>query len=356
MDRVPDSAVCNEAVKLTQKKGFYNLKGFVNGILRNIVRQKEQIKLPDPTKPLAYLSVTYSMPFWLVERWVVEFGYERTEAMLADFIKERPTTIRCTQYMIDKELTLSRLKSQGIKVEQAPYLENAFYISGYNYLGALDVFQMGCIVVQDVSSMLVAEVAAPKQGDVVIDLCAAPGGKSLHIGDKMLGYGRVDARDITEAKVALLEENIQRVNAINISASCKDATVFDPDSVDQADIVLADVPCSGLGVIGKKNDIKYKITKQKQEDLIVLQRRILHNAATYVKPGGTLIYSTCTIGTQENQDNIQWFLSNYPYRLDSLDPYLTEELKSNTTKEGYLQLLPGMHQADGFFIARLKRK
>lgn len=356
MDRVPDSAVCNEAVKLTQKKGFYNLKGFVNGILRNIIRKKDQIKLPDQSDITEYLSVTYSMPLWLVERFVVEFGQEKTEAMLADFLKEKPTTIRCNQYMIDIELTISRLKGQGITTIPAPYLDYAFYISGYNYLGAMDVFQMGCIAVQDVSSMLVAEVAAPRQGDMVIDLCAAPGGKSLHIGDKMRGYGHVDARDITGAKVDLLEENIQRMNAINVSASCKDATVFDPESVDQADIVLADVPCSGLGVIGKKNDIKYKITKQKQEDLIILQRRILHNAAFYVKPGGTLIYSTCTIGTQENNDNVQWFLSNYPYELESLDPYLPEELKDGTTKDGYLQLLPGVHQTDGFFIARLKRK
>jgi len=257
--------------------------------------------------------------------------------------------------MINMDLTVNRLENQGVTVEKAPYLDYAYYISNYNYLAVLDVFQMGCIMVQDVSSMLVAEAAAPQKGDQVIDMCAAPGGKSLHVADKMFGYGHVDARDLTEHKVELIRENIKRIDAINITASCKDATVFDKGSVDKADIVLADVPCSGFGVIGKKNDIKYKITQQKQEDLIVLQRKILNNAAAYVKVGGILIYSTCTIGREENQDNVDWFIQNYPYELESLNPYLCEELYSETTEKGYLQLLPGIHKCDGFFIARLKR-
>jgi len=355
MTRVPDSAVCNEAVKLAQKKGFYSLKGFINGILRNIIRNKDTITFPPETQPILNLSVKYSMPEWLVERWIYQFGFPQTEIMLKDFLQDKPTTIRCNQYMIDVSLTVRRLENQGVTVEKAPYLDYAYYISDYNYLTVLDVFQMGCIVVQDVSSMLAAEAAAPQKGDQIIDLCAAPGGKSLHVADKMCGYGHVDARDLTEYKVGLINENINRVDAINVTASCKDATVFDKGSVGQADIVLADVPCSGFGVIGKKNDIKYKITKQKQEDLIILQRKILHNAAEYVKAGGTLIYSTCTIGREENQDNVEWFVENYPYELESLDPYLCEELHSETTAKGYLQLLPGIHKCDGFFIARLKR-
>lgn len=355
MDRIPDSAVCNEAVKIAQKKGFYSLKGFVNGILRNISRSKDEIAFPPESQPILCLSVRYSMPVWLVEKWIYQFGFEQTERMLKDFLVDKPTTIRCNQYMIDQELTIARLKKQGVTVEKAPYLDYAYYISDYNYISALDVFKMGCIMVQDISSMLVAEIADPKQGDRVIDLCAAPGGKSMHISDKLNGYGEVDARDLTDYKVDMIKENIRRVDAINIVAKCQDATVLDPDSVDSAEIVIADVPCSGFGVVGKKNDIKYKITQQKQEELVVLQRKILRNAAAYVKVGGTLIYSTCTIGEEENQKNVEWFTSNYPYRLESIDPYLCEELHSATTKEGYLQLLPGVHKTDGFFMARLKR-
>lgn len=357
MDSVPDSAACNEAVKLAQKKGFYSLKGFVNGVLRTVAREKDHIVYPVREKNLSeYLSVWYSMPLWLVERWLGEYGPEITETMLKEFLADRPTTIRCQLYRMDPELTVSSLIKQGAKVEKAPYLPYAWYLSDYSHLAGLKSFVMGRFVVQDISSMLVTEAAAPKKGDYVIDLCAAPGGKSLHVADKMEGYGHVDARDLTDYKVELIQENIKRTGAINIAASKKDATVRDKESLEKADIVLADVPCSGLGVIGKKTDIKYRVDQDKIQELVVLQRQILHNAASYVKPGGTLIYSTCTITREENIENVEWFLENYPYRLESLDPYLCEELHSETTEKGYLQLLPGVHKTDGFFLARFRKK
>ena len=357
MDSVPDSAACNEAVKLAQKKGFYSLKGFVNGVLRTVAREKEHIVYPVREKNLSeYLSVWYSMPLWLVERWLGEYGPEITETMLKEFLADRPTTIRCQLYRMDPELTVSSLIKQGAKVEKAPYLPYAWYLSDYSHLAGLKSFVMGRFVVQDISSMLVTEAAAPKKGDYVIDLCAAPGGKSLHVADRMEGYGHVDARDLTDYKVELIQENIKRTGAINIAASKKDATVRDKESLEKADIVLADVPCSGLGVIGKKTDIKYRVDQDKIQELVVLQRQILHNAASYVKPGVTLIYSTCTITREENIENVEWFLENYPYKLESLDPYLCEELHSETTEKGYLQLLPGVHKTDGFFLARFRKK
>ena len=217
-------------------------------------------------------------------------------------------------------------------------------------------FRKGNIQVQDVSSMLAGEIAAPKEGDYVIDLCAAPGGKSLYLADKLHGTGRVDARDLSRTKTDMIRENALRQNFLNVVVTEKDATQLDSESLEKADIVLADVPCSGLGVIGKKKDIKYKLNPGKILDLVNLQRKILEQASTYVKPGGTLIYSTCTIGKEENLDNIEWFTENYPYELESLDPYLCRELWSETTRKGYLQLLPGIHKCDGFFMARLKRK
>ena len=169
-------------------------------------------------------------------------------------------------------------------------------------------------------------------------------------------YGNVDARDVSQYKADLIEENIHRTGVINVEARVQDATVYDPDSEQAADIVIADVPCSGYGVIGKKPEIKYRATPQKQEEIVMLQRMILDKAAKYVKPDGTLIFSTCTIAREENEENVLWFLKNYPYRLESLDPYIPEELHCKSTKLGYLQLLPGIHKTDGFFIARFRRK
>ena len=357
MDSVPDSAVCNEAVKLTQRKGFYNLKPFVNGVLRTVAREMNQVRFPTREENVVrYLSIKYSMPEQLVNRWLDAYGEEITEKILADFLEEKPVTVRCRTYLNSVEDTCRSLENQGVHVQPAPYLPYARYISGFNHILALDAFIKGKIMVQDVSSMLVAEVANPQKGDYVIDVCAAPGGKSLHVGDKMEGFGTVDARDVSQYKVNLIEENIQRINSINVQARVQDATLFDQDSELLADIVLADVPCSGYGVIGKKPEIKYRVTPQKQDEIVILQRTILDRASNYVKPRGSLIFSTCTIAKEENEENMMWFLNNYPFRLESLDPYLPEELHCETTALGYLQLLPGVHKTDGFFIAKFRRK
>ena len=359
MDSVPDSAVCNEAVKLAQRKGFYNLKPFVNGVLRTVARQMDELSYPSREEDLVrFLSVKYSMPETLVLRWLGEYGEETTEKMLADFLTEKPMTVRFRTYPYQnsQDLIYQSLVDQGVKVEKAAYLPYAYSISDFNHIFMLDAFLEGKIQVQDVSSMLVAEAAAPEKGDYIIDLCAAPGGKSLHLGDKMEGYGTVDARDISQYKVDLIEENIQRTGSINVQAKVQDATVFDVESECRADIVLADVPCSGYGVIGKKPEIKYRATPQKQEEIVILQRTILDRAAEYVKPRGVLIFSTCTIAIEENEENMMWFMNNHPFKLESLDPYLPEELHSETTALGYLQLLPGIHKTDGFFIARFRRK
>ena len=355
MDSVPDSAVCNEAVKLAQRKGFYNLKPFVNGVLRTIAREMDQVRFPQKEDDLLkYLSVKYSMPEVLVTRWLEAYGEETTEKILADFLTEHPLTIRCRTYLNSKEEVIKSLESQGVHVAPAPYLPYAYSISEFNHILALDAFIQGKIVVQDVSSMLVAEIANPQKGDYVIDMCAAPGGKSLHIGDKMEGFGTVDARDISQYKVNLIEENIQRLNSINVQAKVQDATIFDVEC--KADIVLADVPCSGYGVIGKKPEIKYRSTAQKEEELVILQRTILDKAAEYVKPRGVLVFSTCTIAKEENEENMMWFMNNHPFKLESIDEFIPEELRSETTGLGYLQMLPGVHGTDGFFIARFRRK
>ena len=235
-------------------------------------------------------------------------------------------------------------------------IENAVQISDYDFLYRLKAFREGSCYVQDESSILCAKLARVQKEQCVMELCSAPGGKSLYVADQLKGSGRVLSRDLTEFKTDLIEDNIDRVGFTNMESEVFDARVLDEEHIEAADIVIADVPCSGYGVIGKKPEIKFRATPQKQEEIVMLQRMILDKAAKYVKPDGTLIFSTCTIAREENEENVLWFLKNYPYRLESLAPYIPEELHCKSTKLGYLQLLPGIHKTDGFFIARFRRK
>ena len=355
MDSVPNSAVCNEAVKLAAKKGFVNLKGFVNGVLRNIDRNVNDIQYPKQDNMVEYLSIKYSMPTWILEKWKKSYDWETIERILQGFLQEKGTIIRCNLNRISKEDLKKKLEAEGVTVTQHPYLEYALEISRYDYLGDLESFEDGDFQVQDLSSMLVAEIAAPKEGDYVIDVCAAPGGKSLHIADKLHGTGHVEARDLTDYKVDLIWDNIERSQMKNVEAVRHDALVYDEDSEEKADIVIADLPCSGLGVIGKKADIKYKMTEETQRELAKLQKNILQIVHRYVKPGGTFVYSTCTINEEENMENVRWFLQQNPeFESVSVEPVLCEGLKKSV-KEGCLQLLPGIHESDGFFIAAFRK-
>ena len=221
---VPNSAAVSEAVQLAQNRGFYNLKGFVNGVLRNIARNADNIRYPDPGEdPVRYLSITKSMPEWLTKAFLDEYGPVITERILNSFLEERPTTVRIKTERIGRNEILTSLRNQGVTVRHAPYLPYAYNLIGYNYLMALNAFKNGWIYPQDVSSMLVTEAADPKPGDNVIDLCAAPGGKSLHIADRMAGYGMVEARDVSVEKVELIAENVRRANVINVHPVVKDA-------------------------------------------------------------------------------------------------------------------------------------
>ena len=356
MDSVPDSAVCNEAVKLAQKKGFRQLKGFVNGVLRNIARNLGEVKLPSEKEPVRYLSVRYSMPEWMVKEWLTLYGREQTETMLAAFYEKAPLTIRVNKNRISPAELKVRLEAQNIRVQVAPYIDGALQIEGFDYLGGLPEFREGLFQVQDVSSMLAVEIAGVKAGDRCIDVCAAPGGKSLYLAEKAGETGGVDARDLTDYKAEMIRDNAERLGVKNVTVSVKDACVYDEASKKKADVLLADLPCSGLGVLSKKTDIKYRMSKEQQQELQELQRKILSTVEAYVKPGGILVYSTCTINRGENEENVRWFLSHFPYEAVSLDDCLPEELRSETTKQGYLQLLPGVHRCDGFFIAKFRKK
>ena len=346
MDSVPASAACNEAVKLAKRKGFSSLSGFVNGVLRNIARNLDQITYPkEEEDPVQFLSVCYSMPEWIVTKWIRDYGMEQTKETLSAFLTDAPIMIRTNCTKISPDALEERLKSEHVTVkkvtlEDAKELDYAFLISDFDYLNALPSFQEGLFYVQDISSMMVAEYADPKEGDVVVDVCAAPGGKSIHIAEKLNGTGMVFARDLTEYKVSLIEENIARHQLANIKAQQQDALVLDESMIGKADIVVADLPCSGLGVMRKKTDIKYKMDEAKQKDLEKLQREMLAVVHKYVRAGGTLLYSTCTINRGENEENAAWFLKEYPE---------FELVKSK-------QFFPKKEYGDGFFLAKFIRK
>lgn len=340
MDGVPNSAVCNEAVKLAVKKGFGSLKGFVNGVLRNISRNLEHLEFPYEKDSVKDLSVRLSLPEWLVEMWMKEYDSETVKQIGNAFLEKKRTSIRCNTARIQPEELKKILMDEGVCAEEHEEIEEAFFISGYDYLAKLPSFQKGYFYIQDISSMQVAKWAAPKKGNIVLDVCAAPGGKAIHIAEKLDGTGMVTARDLTERKVDLLEENMERCGLSNIRAEQWDATEDDPSWHEKADIVIADLPCSGLGVLGRKPDLRYKMTPEMLVSLTGLQRQILNVVQAYVKPGGKLVYSTCTIHKKENEENVQWFLENHP----------------EFTCVKQRQNFPGYMTGDGFFLALLEKK
>lgn len=366
MDAVPDAAACNEAVKLTQKKGFATLKGFVNGVLRNIVRNKETITYPS-------LSVKYSMPEWIVDLWTKQLGIEKTELILAELLKEHLVTIRFRdvfeQTGVDLDTAITAVEKvligQGGRMEQHPYLPYAYLLSKTDDITKLPYYDKGAFVIQDVSSMLAVEAigfdsmnfSRRKDPVLVIDICAAPGGKSMLAADLLKKFDAnyaVISRDISENKVSLMQENFDRCMLKHVSAAVWDARKADDALFGKADIVIADVPCSGLGVIGKKRDIKYHISPDTIQDLVKLQKQILETAIQYLKPGGRLLFSTCTINQEENENQFAWLKNEKKLIPVPISHALPQCLEATITQEGCLQLLPGVHQTDGFFIAVLE--
>lgn len=358
MDSVPDSAACNEAVKLAALHKFTSLKGFVNGVLRNIARKKEEINYPKKEKSFTqYLSVTYSIPLWMVEHFIAEYGEEKAEKICNGLLQERLITVRLKESLQkeEKQQLLENWKRQGIQAVLHPYLSYAYILEKTEGIKNLEGFEEGKFAVQDVSSMLVAQAAGIKNGMQILDVCAAPGGKAAHAAEKLNTGGLVIARDLTEYKVNFIRENTARLQLSNLWAEEWDACVFDESKEEWADVVFCDVPCSGLGVIGKKRDIKYRLTPESLKELTTVQQQILNTVWKYVKKGGILMYSTCTINKEENEQQVQWIVDNLPFEVISMKEELPEILQTDESKYG-LQLLPGIHETDGFFLCKLRRK
>lgn len=368
MDSVPDAAACDEAVKIVKRKGFHNLSGFVNGVLRNIARKKDTISYPTREDDLPfYLSITYSMPLWIVNRMMIWYGEEQTEAILKTFLGEDDLTIRVNTNRITKEELIQKIEEKEIQVLDGYYLQEALHLKNVNYVRRIPGFLQGEFFVQDESSMLLYHMANPekelekvkKNTDErikVLDLCAAPGGKATHFAQMLEDKVFIEARDLSQGKVDLINENIERLGFNNIETVVWDALVPDNEKKEWADIVIADLPCSGLGILSKKNDIKYHMSEEQLLELANLQKTILTNAASYVKPGGILLYSTCTINPEENEENARWFLEHFNFYGEELNPYMTDLLQESLLEDYMIQLLPGVVKCDGFFIAKFRKK
>lgn len=352
MDQVPDYSVCDEAVRMIKKRKMGSLSGFVNGVLRNIIRNPEKIIFPDETDILKYLSIRYSFPQWLVALLMEQYGRETTESVLSNSLSVPKICVRVQQPQ-DTEKVKAQLLEEGISAISGKYLPYALYLEGISSVGAMESFKEGKIQIQDESSMLVGAVAAPQLDQQILDLCAAPGGKTTHVATLLKGTGRVFSRDISDKKLERIQENCRRLGLKNVEVSKWDATILDEGLVGRMDIVLADVPCSGLGIIQKKPDIKYNVTPEGIAQLVLLQRTILETASKYVKPGGTLVYSTCTINRDENASQVDLFLKMHPEFAAAVLPRTLDLPVDEGTP--YLQLLPTDDLTDGFFIAKLRR-
>lgn len=383
MDQVPDSAACNEAVKLAGKRGFSGLSGFVNGVLRSIARNRDQIVYPDRSEPEKYFSVRYSLPEWLTACGLEMYGAEIFEQLAQAGLKESPMTIRVNCRKTTKEQLREKLQAAGITALDGAYTEESLIISGYDYVEQIPGFLEGEFQIQDESSMLACLAAGIGSGVLsfsrkhklkLLDLCAAPGGKTLFLSELAGEYGTVDARDLTEEKVQRIEENKERLQADNVTVKVWDATMPDEEILAKApseryDLVLADLPCSGLGVLGRKSDIKQRLLREDLENLKQLQQRILAVAADYVRPGGILIYSTCTINEGENTHNAEEFLNTHPeFSGFPIRKYLPEKLceREKAVRNQYknyplervycLPIIQGLYSMDGFFIAGFQKK
>ncbi len=355
MDSVPNAAAVNEAVSLAAKKGFASLKPFINSILRNTIRYPEKIVFPDKREPLKYISVRYSMPEFIVSQWLHSYGAKASEEICASFLGEKRTCVRIIGGKNAEKSCLTSLNNAGVKYEKAPYPENAYFICNFDTLSTLPPFKDGLITVQDISSMLAVEAAGIKAGDKILDVCAAPGGKSMLAAEKAGSSGLVIARDISKKKLEKTEENLRRCHIDNVQLRLWDALCFDESLKESMDVVLVDAPCSGYGVIGKKPDIKYNASPKKQSELAKIQRKILNTAAGYVKKGGRLIYSTCTLSEEENEQNVSAFLKSQPFAPYDLKAFLPANFSSDTAKDGFVSLLPGFRPCDGFFIAGFEK-
>ncbi|MHB1483835.1 MAG: 16S rRNA (cytosine(967)-C(5))-methyltransferase RsmB [Saccharofermentanales bacterium] len=364
-DSIPDFAICDESVKLAKKYSNPGAASFVNGLLRKLIRDKEAVMSAYITNPKEFWLKS-SLSRELAGYFIKWFGESRALS-ICDSLNQPPhITARINKTKTGSDMLIDELEEAGCKITDAVFMDAAFMIRTNGVMmDELQSFKDGRFVIQDEAAMLVGVIADPKPGEKVIDLCSAPGGKACHIAELMENRGEILACDIHPGRLSLVEQNAQRLGIGIIECICADACDLSSGILKEnsADIVLADVPCSGLGILGKKPDIRINMTHNKMISLYPIQKKILENAARLVKPGGNLIYSTCTLNPMENERQIQEFLENNAGIFEKADItgllpeqlLMTDQGFIETARDGMITLYPDKHGCDGFFIAKLRK-
>ena len=347
MDTVPEAVSCHEAVELLKSVAGERYAGFVNGVLRSVLRQRDEVRLR-PWEELA-------LPKNLYEYFLDRYGKKTTKKLANAFLERQPeVTIHIDSNKISVREYEEHLQSCNLQYASGHYMRDSFLIRHCEDVRSLSGYEEGWFFVQDESSMLAVLCADIQSGDTVVDVCASPGGKSMHALLRMNGQGFLSYRDISEKKLSRVRENLRRLQYTNAKGKVWDGTRADREWRERADVVLADVPCSGMGIIGKKPEIKYHAL-QKVEKLVPLQREICQASLTMLRKGGVFLYSTCTIYEKENEENVMWLEEHCGLKRESLDAFLPEELQNKMTAQGMIQMLPGIHKSDGFFVARFRK-
>ncbi len=362
LDKVPDSAACNESVNLAKQYGHAGTVKLVNGVLRNIARKRGQLDFPDIAKePVQGIAIKYFHPAWLVQRWVEEFGPAVTEELCRANNEIPPNTVRTNTLKTTRDELKQILAGEGVETKEGRFAPETLVIDGFKSIGGLQAHQAGLFMVQDESSTLVGHALKPAPDSLVIDACSAPGGKSTHLAQLMANQGHIISVDIHPHKLELVRDNAARLGVEIIEPILLDATELDQKYAGRADYVLVDAPCSGLGILRRRPEIRWRKNPAQIAGLQSLQAKILDSAARCLKPGGVLVYSTCTVTREENTDVIAGFLrKSGDFTLESLVGYLPPGLLhmpgTQTIDRGYLQFLPHIHGTDGFFIARIRKR
>lgn len=356
MNKIPDFAVINEAVKLIRVVSIVEAwAGVVNGVLRNFLRNKEHLQLPkeEDDKEL-YLSIKHSMPLWLIQKLVKSFGYEEAKAIVSYQKSDNRTSIRRNFMHISESAFEDLLAKKGWDYEKG-LVPHAYLIKNIDSIAEDLDYKKGLFSVQGQSSMLAAMAVENGLGQTVLDACAAPGGKTFYMAEKQQGSGRVYAWDIHQHRVDLIREQMYRLNTGNVRVAHCDATQYREDLFEFFDRILIDAPCSNLGVMFEKPDVKYKAIEEDMDSLLATQYKILENCAKYLKPGGVLVYSTCSILPEENYEQVAKFLKNHEnFTMLAMPESFPEEIKVQANAEG-LSLFAHKSGLEGFYIARMRK-
>lgn len=362
LDRIPDHAIVHEAVEEAKKHGHKSMVGLVNGVLRNYLRSKQELKVPAQWPKYKKIAIEHSHPEWLVKRWLSTFG-EKNTIQMCQINNEAPlVSVRVNRLRSTKQMVIDQLKKEhpDAIIEESAISDQGLLVSQAGNAATSQSFREGLCTIQDESSMLVGFAVNPEPGMAVLDTCAAPGGKTTHLAEKMGNEGNILALDIHPHKLKLIQENADRLGISIIQTKQADARELPLDlAAAPFDRILVDAPCSGFGVIRRKPDLKWQRQEKDIGAIVEMQMEILEQASRWLKPGGTLIYSTCTVDPEENARLVHRFLDeNQDF---SLDPSLVQDMPELLhpyfhKSGGYIQILPHYFGSDGFFISRLKRR